>query len=163
VSYEPKHLERWTMPKDYFGSSWPEYYRAGFGRHRDSDCLAESNFRVALKALGGESETVLVIRESHWAVGWIEWIAIHESDSKSLQIADGLIEDLESYPVLNEDDWSELEQETADETWRQCFTPSDRVEYIRKFRDQFEFRDFRDMLGCVRGQYFAGYASELLS
>jgi hypothetical protein len=163
MSYEPKRLERWTMPEHYFGAAWLEYYRAGFGRHRDSDCLAESNFRVALKALGGESETVLVIRESHWAVGWIEWIAIHESDSKSLQIADRLIEDLESYPVLNEEDWSELEQEAADEIWRQCFTPSDRVEYIRKFRDQFDFRDFRDMIGCVRGQYFAGYASELLA
>lgn len=163
MSYTPKHLERWTMPKDYFGAAWSEYYRAGFGRHRDSDCLTESNFRVALKALGGESETVLVIRESHWAVGWIEWIAIHESDSKSLRIADGLIDDLESYPVLNEDDWSELEQEAADETWRQCFTPSDRVEYIRKFRDQFEFHNFRDVLACVRGQHFAGYASELIS
>lgn len=41
-------------------------------------------------------------------------------------------------------------------------TLRERVEYIRKHRSQFEFRDFADMLGCVRGKYFAGYASELI-
>ena len=57
-------------------------------RARDSDCLKQSNFAVMLRELGGESETVIVVRESHWAVGWVEWIAIHELDAAALQIAD---------------------------------------------------------------------------
>ena len=32
----------------------------------------------------------------------------------------------------------------------------------RDHRYQFEFRDFRDMLVCVRGKYFARIASELI-
>lgn len=29
-------------------------------------------------------------------------------------------------------------------------------------REQFEFYTFAELLGCVRGKFFAGYASELL-
>ena len=71
---EPKHLERWSMPPSYFGASWADYYSAGVGQSRDSDCLEQSNFALMLEALRGESETVIVVRESHWAVGWVEWI-----------------------------------------------------------------------------------------
>jgi hypothetical protein len=68
----------------------------------------------------------------------------------------------EDCPVINEDHWSELEQEDANLTWRECYSPQDRIDYIRKHRSQFEFHDMADLLGCVRGEYFAGYASELL-
>lgn len=87
------------------------------GVHRDSDNLARSNFRTALKRLGGESETVLVIRDSHWAVGWVETIYIHGSDHTALAIAEDLAESIEDYPVLCESDWSELETETAENYW----------------------------------------------
>lgn len=101
--------------------------------------------------------------ENHWAVGWVSWIAIHESDTKALQIADDLRERHEDYPVLDEFHYSDLEQEDANETWRNCYNPIERIEYIRKFRNQFEFCDFADLMACVRGEYFAGYASELLA
>jgi hypothetical protein len=162
MKYTPVYLRRWTMPKDYFGASWPEYYGSGCGQHRDSDCLERSNFACMLKSLGGESETVIVVRENHWAVGWVEWIAIHEDDSKSLVIADKIQERLEDYPIINEDHWSELESEEANLVWKDCYRPKERIEYIREHRSQFEFRDYSDLMGCVRGQYFAGYASELI-
>ncbi len=160
---EPEHLVRWTMPKNYTGESWPEYYRSGCGRSRDSDALERSNFTCMLEALGGESETVMVIHEGHWAVGWVEWIAIHESDAKALEIADEIAGNLKDYPVVNEDHWAGLETEEADEVWRDCYRAAERIAYIRKNPDQFEFRDFKDLIECVRGRYFAGYASELLS
>jgi hypothetical protein len=163
VTYQPENLTRWTMPDHYAGAEWPDYFGAGTGQHRDSDALTRSNFRVMLKALGGESDTVRVVREGHWAVGWVEWIAIHESDAKSLEIADELKASLEDYPVLSDDDFSELEMEEANEVWANCYDAAERVAYIRKFRSQFQFHDFGDLLGCVRGKYFAGYASELLA
>jgi hypothetical protein len=43
-----------------------------------------------LKALGGETETVIVVRETHYLVGWVEWIAIHQDDEKALKIADDI-------------------------------------------------------------------------
>lgn len=163
MAYEPKHLKRWTMPANYFGETWPDYYSAGFSRSRDSDDLEESNFYTALAAIGGESETVHVVRESHWAVGWVEWIAIHQDDAKALEIADGLRERVEDYPVLDENDWSEREQESADTVWRDCYSPAERIRYIRENRSQFDFHGFADLMGCARGQYFAGYASDLLN
>lgn len=154
-------LNRWSPPDSYFGEAWLEYYRSGFGRSRDSDCLEESNFNSALAALGGESETVQVVRESHWAVGWVEWIAIHESDDKAIAIAEGLNERRDDYPVLDEEDFSNRETESADEIWRDCYDDVGRIAYMRDRREQFEFNDWRDMRACARGEYFAGDASEL--
>lgn len=162
IDYNPKNLRLWTMPPDYAGEVWPAYYIAGDGQHRDSDALARSNFRVLLKRLGGESETVTVVREGHWAVGWVEWIAIHQDDGAALQVADECAADLADYPILDESDYSELEQEDADEAWKNCYRSADRLKYIREHRSQFEFHDMADLLGCVRGEYFAGCASELL-
>lgn len=45
-------LHKWTRPDSYIGPSYPEHYYAdGLGRHRDSDCLAESNHAVCLQTL----------------------------------------------------------------------------------------------------------------
>lgn len=108
--YTPKNLKRWQLPPYYMGAEWPEYY-VFLGRHRDSDNLDNSNFDCALDQLGGESETVQVVHESHWAVGWVEWIAIHESDDKALMLADDIKAKLEDYPVYDEDDYSRREWE----------------------------------------------------
>jgi hypothetical protein len=105
--YEPNNLKGWTMPDSYFGEAWPNYYSSGFRQSRDRDDLEASNCAVALARLGGETDTVVVVRESHWAVGWVEWIAIHQDDEKALRIADELREAYENYPVLDEDDFSE--------------------------------------------------------
>lgn len=162
MTYTPTHLKLWTPPEHYFGEVWPATYSSGVGQSRDSDALERSNFACMLEAIGGESDTVTVVRESHWLVGWIEWIAIHQDDDKALELADKVQEGLADYPIVNEDHWSQLEQEDADQTWQNCYSPLERVAYIRKFRNQFKFRTFADLLDCVRGKYFAGYASELL-
>jgi hypothetical protein len=162
LEYTPKYLKLWTMPDSYFGETWPGYYSAGVGQSRDSDCLERSNFACMVRALGGESETVIVVRESHWAVGWVEWIAIQQDDGAALKIADDIKEALEDYPVIDENDFSEREQEEAESVWTNCYNAAERIKYIREHRSQFEFHNYADLLGCVRGKYFAGYASELL-
>lgn len=161
-----KTLTKWTHPKCYIGAEWPDYY-SFLGRSRDSDALERANFDAGLKAIGGEKEyegqpLVKVVRESHWAVGWVEWIAIHESATEALRIADDIKTKLEDYPIVDEFLYSEYETEEAEEVWRECFRPKERLEYIRKHRSQFEFRNLQDLIGCVRGVYFSGYASELL-
>jgi hypothetical protein len=155
--YQPERLERWKMPESYFGAEWPEYYSSGVGRSRDSDCLEESNFHSMLAALGGESDTVRVVRESHWAVGWVEWIAIHESDEKSLRAADGLRQNLDDYPVLDEDDWSRREDEECERVWSDCYTARERVRYLRERGCTAGFRDLR---AAVSGDW--GSACSLL-
>lgn len=174
-------VHEWTHPRDYAGATWEGWYSAGFGRSRDSDALEESNFTIASRELlalkdkaelpleelermanNGICETVEIVRESHWAVGWVEWIAIHSSNTAALAKARELCESANQYPPLDESHWSNLEHERAEEVWSKCFDVEERILYIRRHRSQFEFRDFADLLGCVRGKYFAGYASELL-
>ena len=124
------HLKRWERPRDYFGAEWSNYSSAGVGQSRDSDCLEQSNFAVMLAALGGETETVMVVRESHWAVGWVEWIAIHETDTAALAIADKQCERLANYPVLDEDDFCQREFEVQCETWENAGLRG-RMDYCR--------------------------------
>ena len=155
-------LTRWEIPDSWFGQHWDGYF-VGLSQHRDSDALERSNFRSALEALGGESETVHVVREGHWAVGWIEWIAIHESDEKALSIQYEIEGSLADYPVLNELDWCEEEAEEANEVWRNCYDEKERIEYVREYPDQFYFSSWSDLRNVIRGEYFAGYASELLA
>lgn len=165
-SYDPKFLKLWAMPDNYFGRVWPATYCAGFGRSRDSDCLEESNFQTAKKAILAASvcEETQLVREGHWGVGWVEWIAIHQDDYAALKVADECVAAVADYPVLDDSDFSEREQAEADRIWSDCYRVKDRIEYIRNAsKGEFEFRSFADLLGCVRGKYFAGYASELVN
>lgn len=165
-------LERWTRPSCYVGATWEEYFQSGVGQSRDSGCLERANFdamREALQAIPTpenwphEDSCWQVVCENHWAVGWVEWIAIHQDATAHLEEASRQCARLENYPVLDEDRLSRYENEEADQVWRDCYRANERVEYIRKHRGQFEFHDFQDMIRCVRGKYFAGYASELIS
>lgn len=123
---KPYDLEphRWKRPDSYAGSSWPAYYIAA-GRSRDSDALEESNFRVILKHLGGEGASVetfptaedgafvVLVREHHWAVGWVEWIGVHENNAAGLAELREIWAARESYPVLDEEDFCAEEEERA--------------------------------------------------
>ena len=112
--YEPKHLKPYERPDSYMGPEYHDYYPV-IGQSRDSDALERSNFKETLAALGGESEHVLVIRDSHWAVGWVETIYVLKADNEKVEIADRLRGNLENYPVVNEEafsmaEWEEREQ-----------------------------------------------------
>lgn len=131
MTYIPKHLKRWSLPRDYAGASWPEMY-VFLGRHRDSDAVDRSNFAVALRELGGESETVQVIREGHWAVGWVEWIGIEETDADSLAKADAMMERIGEYPLLDEMHYSELQWTEAGDYWA-SLRVFERLELCQRF------------------------------
>lgn len=106
-------MEKWRRTENYIGESYFDYYVL-LSHHRDSGLVEKSNFQSALKALNGESDTVKIIRSSHWAVGWIEMILIHESDKESVDKDNEIEKSLESYPILDEDIFGELvtEKET---------------------------------------------------
>lgn len=132
-------------------------------RNRDSDPLTESNFEAFLKALGGKSDTVQVCRIGHWACGWFEIILLDPTDKLRVSEAEAMESALEAYPVLDEEDVLERESAAAERVWRDCYNENERVAYIREFRNQFYFQSLRDLRACVRGEYFGGWASELLA
>ena len=130
-------------------------------RTRDAQTLTESNWRVALKMLGGESEEVEVHRFGHWACGWWEAVAV-KKDTDAYKKALVIEKSLENYPLLDDEDYNELQDEQAQEVWKNCFNAKDRIKYIREHGDQFEFNSFADIRSQVKGEYFGGYASELI-
>jgi len=129
-TYTPENLSLWTLPDSYMGAQWDDYY-VFLSKHRDSLAVTRSNYICGLEAIGGESDTVRCVNEGHWAVGWVEWIAIHKSDAKALELADELEGALSDYPVLNDAHWSELEYSEACEYW-ESMSVRDRVEYCAR-------------------------------
>lgn len=124
-----KAIKRWARPDHYAGASWPEYF-VFLGQHRDSDSVTRSNFEVGLRELGGESDTVFIVRERHWAVGWVEWIAVHESNEAAIEAADEMLCAIEDYPVLSDDHHSELEWNEVTDYWERMGI-RERVDYCR--------------------------------
>lgn len=141
-----KNLSKWKRPSNYAGETFESYFR-GLGRHRDSDALTRSNFRVALEMLGGESlcecdgecsgeHAVIVTRAGHWAVGWVEEILVHASATAKLEILSKIQSDLADYPVLDESDFCDEEMQEADETFESCIT-----DFRREFFEFFGFKN----------------------
>lgn len=129
----------WVRPDSYAGATW-EGWLVFLGRNRDSDLLTEHNFDTALEALYGVSTeatevdgypSVYVVRESHWACGWVEWIAIHPSNKAAVDLANELAHGLDQYPVLDEDGFSEKESEAAYDSWKNM-SVRDRYELIKR-------------------------------
>jgi len=157
-----KHLKIWTHPQNYMGTTWEDYY-VFLSQTRDSDALERSNFIKGLEAIGGEDpEMVVTAGANHWACGWLDTIYIHKDAHTALQKADKIMDELEDYPVLDEEHYCELEQEEATEVWKNCFNPADRIEYYRKHEPQWH--SYEDLLQSIRiGDTFWGCASDLLT
>lgn len=132
---------------------------------RDSGPLDTSNWETALecfRALDPDGRDWEVHRFGHWGPGWFEIVLLNPGTAVAMEAAK-IAAALSDYPVLDETDFSEREHEEANRVWADCYCERERVAYIRKNRSQFEFRSFADLRACVRGEYFGGYASELIS
>ena len=76
---------------------------------------------------------ITIIRDHHWAVGWVETLCIHESNITALERAEelqaGLMDD---YPVLDEEDYSNRQYEARQESWK-WLSIKERVRVIQKY------------------------------
>jgi len=151
----------WDSFSNYAGEIPEADWLCVMTRNRDSDCLTESNWRTALKLLGGESESVQIDRFGHWACGWWESLSVKDG-SVSVPIGEKIKTKLWSYPVLDEEDWSNLEMEEAGKVWKSCFNNKERIKYIREHYSDMTFHSFADLLSSARGEFFAGNPSEIL-
>ena len=111
-----QHPSGWDSEANYMGtplSSFNNLYVV-MTRTRDSSLLTESNWNAALSELGGEGEHVVIHRFGHWACGWWEALCVTEEYK---QVGQAIVDRLENYPVLNEDDFSTREYEAAQTYW----------------------------------------------
>jgi hypothetical protein len=86
--------------------------------HRDAGLLEQSNARVFLRRLkeevgeeGEDGTPWQVTRCGHWAVGWVEHLSYDGANEKIVSFLSKWDAALADYPVADEMDYSELEQE----------------------------------------------------
>jgi hypothetical protein len=84
---------------------------------RDSDLMAESNWRTVLAYLGGERGDVAIERASHWGPGWVEYMLVNPFNVELVEKAEAVRAQLDDYPVFDEEDWSRSEMEEYDRQW----------------------------------------------
>jgi hypothetical protein len=101
---------------------WGEHgdWLVAMGQHRDSDILTRCNWKVLVRLLDAlEVEDAYVVEsESHWAVGWVEHLLINPDCRAAVFIAEAAMKQIEDYPILDEDAWSEMESDEAWEEWK---------------------------------------------
>lgn len=146
---------------NFTGEIIPDNFKILMSKTRDSEILTQSNWIEALKRLGGESEDVRIDNFGSWACGWFEYLSINENSEK-YKIALQIEQELEDYPVLNEDDLWQREDSESIRIWKECYTIKERIAYIRENRNQFDFNDFSMLRAVINGEYFIGDASGLL-
>lgn len=150
TKYTPENLTPYERPKDYMGPDYYDYYPVA-GQHRDSEPIERSNYIQFKRILsefdkkypdwrgtdydGDPTEAFWVdVRDSHWAVGWVETIYLHkDAPVEVLREIDELVGALQDYCVINDEHLSELEYE----------------EHSRDF-DNWAFKEFyRDNFGGI--------------
>lgn len=138
------HSNAWIRPDSYAGPDWNNYYYLA-GRSRESDLVESTNFNYCLNAvekfkgverteMDGDCDgemTVEVVRDSHWAVGWVEHILIHKSACPALIAkCDNILSRLYDYPLLDEDAYSAAQDEQARAAW-ESFDSNDKRYALR--------------------------------
>lgn len=95
-----------------------EQYGIVYMTNRDADLLTQSNWETALKLLEeyleADEPDIWTEVHNHWAVGWVEGFVVRVYDDSgeitpAANALNELREQLEDYPVLDEEDWSQRE------------------------------------------------------
>lgn len=114
--WSPSLASSYDSARNYAGPDLSEFFVAGM-QNRDSGPLGRSNFQFTLDRLGGESETVEVIRAGHWACGWVEYILVSPEDNKAVSIGHDIADSLGLYPILDEEHFTSLQYQEAFSYW----------------------------------------------
>lgn len=112
---------------------------------RDSGPLEQSNFEAFGRALDDAGIEYETHRFGHWGPGWYE-IYLVTPTPEAVELIEELEGRLEDYPVLDEDDFSRREWESAEETWRNCYSLRERIRLIAEYGDGNIFAARRDEL-----------------
>ncbi len=155
-----EHLEarKWEHPSDYGGFS-PDGDYVVLSRGRDSGPAENSNYICAYNELTKLCEKfeppevdeddprdvdwrnrwtertngwVYDFRAAHWACGWVEYLMVRDDAPDEIKQAAGeIVCALEDYPILDDEDFSERENELMQDRWNDMPTK----ERLRMFID----------------------------
>ncbi len=156
-------LNIWTSPGSYAGYD-PVGHILVASRHRDSDALTRSNWvtigRHIAKIAGVETlpdladlyeggwpsgrrlspeemPAAYTFSASHCLVGWVEYMLVRpDAPQELLDAVQELADDLDGYPVFDEDHWSEFECDEANEFWA-SMSVKERLEVIKRHGTEY--------------------------
>ena len=153
-TFDEQHqrLNRQGWSCSYWGDNG-EWY-VFLGRSRDSDSIEECNWQEAIDRLDklqasinweefSDDDVYAIESESHWAVGWVETMLINPECYQAIELAEKMLEDLESYPILNEDRLSVMESELIEEDW-QAYGKDDCLRGLQERMDDETFDSLTD-------------------
>ena len=172
-------LELYEKPENYIGDTHYGDY-VFLHQNRDSDLLTRCNFKLAYSRLLGltvdslddncnlpcdfehteYSNGISIVRERHWACGWLEYILISGNNLDALEKARSMVDELNDYPILCEEYYSECRYKECFDYW-ESLNPSDRLGYVRQLGHCCD--SFIDLLAMVkRGESLPENFTELL-
>jgi hypothetical protein len=107
--HQPYELHTFE-PTHYMGTLLDKTWKASIYQSCMGGILEECNFDVFLERLGGLSDTVKKHRVGFSGDGWYEFIAIHQSDTKSIEMAAQMLKSIRDYPILDEEAFANAEE-----------------------------------------------------
>jgi hypothetical protein len=146
AEFAPVHLQRWQRSENYRGTDWSDWYMVA-SRTRDSGPLDVSNFETAWNRLrhlvggatvpdpdypGHETSVLTIPLFRTWGPGWSKVLMLHkDAPIAALEEAEKMRNALTRYPVLDERDFTEREEEKINETWN-SFSLDERKRWLRQ-------------------------------
>ena len=152
-------IEKWEYPSNYMGTDYEGYYIL-YSMNRDSDYLTVSNFETILKVFedigvnvvedydmsDNVHPFVINVRMKHWLVGWSDIIMIHEDSSPEIwERVESINNALSDYPILDDDDYYEKEQNIIDESY-ESYIKDEFMDIIKKHFDLYDIEEKEDIL-----------------
>ena len=113
--------EAHSVDASYYGDE-PDWWITG-ARHRDSDILSNANWKAIIERLEDEKIEYKISESGHWLVGWVEYLIIPQSKSNA-RFVDEIEEELEDSCILDEQLYSDLEQEHVEDIVEQSIQAS---------------------------------------
>ncbi len=84
--------------------------------NRDSNVLAQANWKALSKILAKFNGDYEVLRFGHWACGWFEIVVI-KPDSKCQEEVEKIEKAISDYPVICDITYSQMESEEISSIW----------------------------------------------
>ena len=119
----PRGIRTADLPY-YRGRPDAGFMSGGFGISRDSDALERSNYAAAWSAYRRAGVNVRADGFNHWAVGWIDEMIVPISRA-AVEVLAELRGRLESYPVLDDEDYSQREWDDNHPSDSECYAGED--------------------------------------
>ena len=155
----------WMNPKpegfvsriDY--SEFSDWFVAPIQIQRDSETLEESNWEVFTSELEKDiyQNQFEIHRHSHFACGWFEFVLI-KPNSEAFKYLEKINEDLDNYPVLDEEHFCNLEHEQImqsiqDNAGYDLRSLMEKDHFLEKFESQFSENQ---LIEIVQNCYYDG-------